>query len=196
MHWTDEGYLLSKSNFSENSIIIEAFTLNHGKYSGIVYGGSSRKQKKNFQIGNKILINFISKGENRSGYFNIELISPISPFFFDNKKKSACILSAATLLRILLPERQLNAKIYNSFEKFLNDLKSKDWIKSYILWELALIKDLGFETNSIYTDFKVNNSSEIRKALLFNKDLLMKNFIVPNKLNFPLYRNILEKYYN
>jgi len=196
MHWTDEGYLLSKSNFSENSIIIEAFTLNHGKYSGIVYGGSSRKQKKNFQIGNKILINFISKGENRSGYFNIELINPISPFFFDNKKKSACILSAATLLRILLPERQLNAKIYNSFEKFLNDLKSKDWIKSYILWELALIKDLGFETNSIYTDFKVNNSSEIRKALLFNKDLLMKNFIVPNKLNFPLYRNILEKYYN
>ena len=196
MHWTDEGYLLSKSNFSENSKIIEAFTLNHGKYSGIVYGGSSRKQKKNFQIGNKILINFISKGENRSGYFNIELINPISPFFFDNKKKSACILSAATLLRILLPERQLNAKIYNSFEKFLNDLKSKDWIKSYILWELALIKDLGFETNSIYTDFKVNNSSEIRKALLFNKDLLMKNFIVPNKLKFPLYRNILEKYYN
>ena len=196
MHWTDEGYLLSKSNFSENSIIIEAFTLNHGKYSGIVYGGSSRKQKKKLKIGNKILINFISKGENRSGYFNIELINPISPFFFDNKKKSACILSAATLLRILLPERQLNAKIYNSFEKFLNDLKSKDWIKSYILWELALIKDLGFETNSIYTDFKVNNSSEIRKALLFNKDLLMKNFIVPNKLNFPLYRNILEKYYN
>ena len=65
MHWTDVGYLLSKSNFSENSIIIEAFTLNHGKYSGIVYGGSSRKQKKNFQIGNKILINFLSKGENR-----------------------------------------------------------------------------------------------------------------------------------
>ena len=91
MHWTDEGYLLSKSNFSENSIIIEAFTLNHGKYSGIVYGGSSRKQKKNFQIGNKILINFISKGENRSGYFNIELISPISPFFFDNKKSTPLI---------------------------------------------------------------------------------------------------------
>ena len=54
MHWKDEGYLLSKNNFDENSIIIETFTLNHGKYSGIVYGGSSRKQKKNFQIGNKL----------------------------------------------------------------------------------------------------------------------------------------------
>ena len=48
MYWRDEGYLLSKSNYSENSIIIETFTLNHGKYSGIVYGGSSKKQKRNY----------------------------------------------------------------------------------------------------------------------------------------------------
>ena len=46
MHWHDEGYLLSKNNFNENSIIIETFTLRHGKCSGIVYGGSSRKQKQ------------------------------------------------------------------------------------------------------------------------------------------------------
>ena len=86
MHWTDEGYLLSKNNFSENSIIIEAFTLKHGRYTGIVYGGSSRKQKSNFQIGNKILLNWQSKGENRSGYFNIELIEAITPFFLMIKK--------------------------------------------------------------------------------------------------------------
>ena len=49
MHWKDEGYLLSKTNLDENSIIINAFTLNHGKYSGKVYGGSSRKQKWIFQ---------------------------------------------------------------------------------------------------------------------------------------------------
>ncbi len=54
MYWSDEGYLLDKNNFNENSIIIQTFTLNHGKYSGVVYGGSSRKIKKNFQIGNKI----------------------------------------------------------------------------------------------------------------------------------------------
>ena len=48
MHWQDVGYLLSKTNLGENSIIIETFTLNHGKYSGIVYGGSSRKKKENF----------------------------------------------------------------------------------------------------------------------------------------------------
>ena len=71
MFWKDEGYLLSKNNFNENSIIIEAFTLDHGKYTGIVYGGSAKKQKRNFQVGNQILLNWKSKNEYNKGYFNV-----------------------------------------------------------------------------------------------------------------------------
>ena len=222
MHWQDEGFLLSKNNFDENSIIIEAFTSRHGKYTGIVYGGSSRKQKRNFQIGNKILFNWRSKSENKSGYFNVELIKPIAPLFFDDKRKSVCILSAASILKILLPERQINEKIYHSFELMLNNLESKNWIKFYIHWELLLIKELGFEINLINmknstkttsNSIEINNKSfriptmlfdkivkknsnnEIREALIFNKNLLIENFILPNRLKFPLFRNILEKYY-
>ena len=215
MHWQDEGFLLSKNNFGENSIIIEAFTLHHGKYNGIVYGGSSRKQKRNFQIGNKILLNWKSKGQNKSGYFNIELIEAISPLFFDDKKRSICILAATSFLKILLPERQINKIIYNSFEKMLNNLKSDNWINLYIYWELALIKQLGFEINLLRSTnpIKINNklftipnlllknnidknsNNEIRDALIFNKNLLMENLIIPNRLKFPLSRNILESYY-
>ena len=222
MYWTDEGYLLSKNNFGENSIIVEAFTLKHGRYTGIVYGGSSRKQKSNFQIGNKILLNWKSKGENRPGYFNIELIEAIAPLFFDDKKKSICILSAATILKILLPERQVNENIYNSFEKMLNDLKTENWIHFYICWEFSLIKELGFEINLLNKNnyngksrdsIKINNKSfkipkilsntnimknyneEIKEALIFNKNLLLENFIIPNSLKLPLSRNILENYY-
>ena len=111
MYWKDEGYLLSKINYNENSIIIETFTFDHGKYTGIVYGGSSRKQKRNFQIGNKILLNWKSKGQNKSGYFNIELIKPIAPFFFEDKKRSIAILSATSMLKILLPEGQIKRNI-------------------------------------------------------------------------------------
>ena len=223
MYWTDEGYLLSKSNFDENSIIIEAFTLMHGKYTGIVYGGSSRKQKRNFQIGNKILFNWRSKNENRSGYFNIELIKPIASLFFDDKKRSVCILSSTSILKILLPERQINEKIYKSFEKMLNNLESVNWIQLYINWELSLIKELGFEIDLLKINnndeilnnlIKINNKSfripemifnnnvknnsndKIKEALIFNKNLLLENFIIPNELKFPLSRKILEKYYN
>jgi len=190
MYWKDEGYLLSKHNFDENSIIIETFTLDHGKYTGIVYGGSSKKQKRNFQVGNKILLDWKSKNQNRSGYFNVELINPISPFFFDDKKRSACILSATSILKILLPERQINKKIYNSFENMLFDLKSDNWIKLYIDWELSLIKELGFETN-----LKTNYNDNIKKALMFNRNLLMENFIIPHGLKFPLFRSMLENYF-
>jgi len=190
MYWKDEGYLLSKNNLDENSIIIETFTLEHGKYSGIVYGGSSRKQKGKFQIGNKFLLHWRSKAENKSGYFNIELIKPVAPFFFDDKKRSACILSAASILKILLPERQINKNVYNSFESLLFDLSSDNWIKLYINWELLLIKELGFE-KELSTNFNDNT----KKALIYNRNLLMENFITPNRLKFPLFRNILENYF-
>ena len=217
MQWSDEGYLLSKNNFDENSIIIEAFTLNHGKYSGLVYGGSSRKQKKIFQIGNKIFLDLKSKAENKSGYFTVELIKPISPFFFDDKKRSVCILSITSILKLLLPERQINKKIYSSFESMLNSLNTANWIKLYIDWELSLIKELGYEfdfkNNKKQNFIEINNKSikipkiflektkekihdnEIKEALIFNKELLLENFINPNKLRFPLFRNILESYY-
>ena len=190
MYWKDEGYLLSKNNFDENSIIIETFTSDHGKYTGIVYGGSSKKQKRNFQVGNKILLDWKSKNENRSGYFKVELIKPITPFFFDDKKRSVCILSATSILKILLPERQTNKKVYNSFANMLSDLRSQNWIRLYINWELSLIKELGYETN-----LKTNYNNDTKKALTFNRNLLMENFIIPNKLKFPLFRNMLENYF-
>jgi len=218
MQWSDEGYLLSKNNFDENSIIIETFTLNHGKYSGLVYGGASRKQKKIFQTGNKISLNWKSKGESKTGYFSVELIKPISPSFFDDKKRTTCILSLASILKILLPEREINTKIYKSFEFMINNLKLKNWIELYIQWELSLIKDLGYEINFLDNKnnnfIEINNKSlkipnillkkkihmiynkEIKEALTFNKELLLENFINPNKLRFPLFRNILEGYYN
>ena len=219
MYWKDEGYLLSKTSFNENSIIIEAFTMNHGKYSGVVYGGSSRKQKKNFQIGNKILLNWRSKNENKMGYFNIELIDPIAPLFFDNKKKAICILSATSILKTLLPERQINKKIYFSFDRLIEQLNHENWIKLYIFWELSLIKELGFDSNffkekNIDNYIEIDNKKleipdliiqkdnnnftnfEIQKALIFNKFLIMEYFILPNRLRLPFSRTILEKYYN
>ena len=89
-----------------------------------------------------------------------------------------------------MPERQINKKIYNSFENLLFDLSSDNWIKLYINWELLLIKELGFEAN-----LKINYNNNTKKALTFNRNLLMENFIIPNRLKFPLFRNILESYF-
>ena len=153
------------------------------------------------------------------GYFNIELIDPIAPLFFDNKKKAICILSATSILKTLLPERQINKKIYFSFDRLIEQLNHENWIKLYIFWELSLIKELGFDSNffkekNIDNHIEIDNkklaipdliiqkdnnsftNSEIQKALIFNKFLIMEYFILPNRLRLPFSRTILEKYYN
>ena len=54
MNWSDEGFLLGKNRYNENSLIVEIFTKEKGKVSGIIFGGTSKKIKNYLQIGNKI----------------------------------------------------------------------------------------------------------------------------------------------
>ena len=79
---------------------------------------------------------------------------------------------------------------YNLFEDMLSKIKSGNWIDVYIKWELSLIKELGFEA-----DLKTNFSNGVKEALTHNRNLLMKNFFIPNNLRFPLFRNIFESYF-
>ena len=64
MIWDDTGFLLSKNKYNENSLIAEVFTKDHGKISGIIFVGTSKKIKNYLQIGNKIYVNYNSKSEN------------------------------------------------------------------------------------------------------------------------------------
>ena len=145
MIWDDNGFLLSKNRYNENSLIAEVYTKNHGKISGIIFGGTSKKIKNYLQIGNNLHINFNSKSENRIGYFKIEIQEALSPYYFDNQKKLSCISSAMHLIKLLTAESQKNLYIYKLIENFYFLLKNDDWIMNYIFWELELFKALGFD---------------------------------------------------
>ena len=43
MNWDDKGFLISKNKYNENSLIAEIYTQSHGKVSGIIFGGTSKK---------------------------------------------------------------------------------------------------------------------------------------------------------
>ena len=106
MIWDDTGFLLSKYKYNENSLISEVYTKNHGKVSGIIFGGTSKKIKNYLQIGNKFFINFNSKSENKIGYFKIEIEQALSPYYIDNQQKLLCISAAMNLIKILTAESQ------------------------------------------------------------------------------------------
>ena len=145
MNWNDTGFLLSKYKYNENSLIAEFFTINHGKVPGIIFGGTSKKIKNYLEIGNKLHIDYNSKSENKIGYFKVEIDQALTPYYFDDKKKLACISSAMYLVRMLNPDSQKNINIYRLLENFFIILESKNWIKNYIFWELELFKILGYD---------------------------------------------------
>ena len=56
------------------------------------------------------------------GYFKTELIKPISPLYFNDKKRTSALISLCSILNTLLPESQPNKNIYKSFEEFINSI--------------------------------------------------------------------------
>ena len=218
MNWDDSAYLVSKNRYSENSIIAEVFTENHGKISGIIFGGTSKKIKNYLQIGNKIYVNYNSKSVTRIGYFKIEILKALTPLYFDENQKLSCITSAMHLIKLLTAEAQSNKEIFKLIDKFFEILTSDNWIQKYIFWELELLKLLGYdlelkniavkeiinnETNyyaksstekKIIPNFLIDeknldvNLKNLLKGLKLVSDYLEKSILKPNNLNLPTSR--------
>ena len=215
MNWSDEGFLISKNRYNENSLISEFFTKEHGKISGIIFGGTSKKIKNYLQIGNKLHINYNSKNVSRVGYFKIEILDANSPLYFDHKQKLSCITSAMNLIKILTADSQSNNKVYILIESLFFILKNQDWLKQYIFWELDLLKFLGYdlelknlvEKNIVKNEtvYYATSSTEIKhvpnflieknlvvddlqtllSGLKLVSDFLDKTILKPNNLNYP-----------
>ena len=179
MIWDDTGYLISKNRYNENSVIADVFTKNHGKVTGIIFGGTSKKIKNYLQIGNKVFVNFNSKSENKIGYFKVEINQALSPLYFDNQKKLLCITSAMHIIRLLTAESQKNIKIYELIENFYSILETTNWVKNYIFWELELFKQLGYDLkfDNLVDKKIVNNEIQyISKSLTEKK--IIPNFLI------------------
>jgi len=218
MNWDDSAYLVSKNRYSENSIIAEVFTENHGKISGIIFGGTSKKIKNYLQIGNKIYVNYNSKSVTRIGYFKIEILKALTPLYFDENQKLSCITSAMHLIKLLTAEAQSNKEIFKLIDKFFEILTSDNWIQKYIFWELELLKLLGYDlelktmAEKEIVDSEVNyyvksstekksipnflidendidvNLKNLLKGLKLVSDYLEKSILKPNNLNLPTSR--------
>ena len=215
MNWIDEGFLISKNRYSENSLIAEIYTKDRGKISGIIFGGTSKKIKNYLQIGNRLHVNYSSKSDNRIGYFKVEILNAYSPLYFDHKQKLSCITSATNLIKILTVDSQSNIKVYQIIENLFLILNHEDWLKKYIFWELDLLKVLGYDlelknlvekdivdNKAIYfatsstekkyvpnflieKDVEVNDLKTLLNGLKLVGDYLDKTILKPNNINYP-----------
>ena len=179
MQWDDIGFLLSKNRFNENSVIAEFYTKNHGKFTGLIFGATSKKIKNFLQIGNKLQLNYNYKIEGKPGYFKIDILKINTPFFFDNKKKLLCINSAMNLIKLLTVESQENIKIFDAIDNFFINLNDSQWIKKYIFWELKIIDLVGYNIDfDKYINYEIVGNSKRYFLKSKNIKLYVPNFII------------------
>ncbi len=184
MNWQDEGYLISNNKYNENSSIVEFYTKNHGKTTGIIFGATSKKIKNYLLIGNKFHINFNSKNEGKLGNFKIEIDKVNTPFFFENEIKLSCIIYAINLVKLITAENQKNENIFNLIHNFFIFLYEDNWLEQFIFWELDILKNIGYDINFEDYAYKTNkNGSEIFVSnSSFNKKII-PNFLIKKNTN-------------
>ena len=223
LKWTDTGIILKVIKQGEKGNLVNVLTNNHGRHMGW-FNNYSKKQYL-IQPGDIVNVSWSSRISNQLGFFKIELIQTSVGKIFDDEIRLNIISSFCSLISIILPEREICSNLFCKskilLNEILNNVSIHETLKLYIYWELSIIKELGFEVNFLNKHMNtsnrtvqingkeikvpsllINNKSrkntdaEITEALNFNKTMLLENIISPNRLKFPLSRNILEKYYN
>ena len=222
----DQGFLINKLKFNENSIIADFYTRENGRISGIIFGGTSKKIKGYLEIGNYFHLNLNSKNDSKILSIKTEILKAYTPIYFNNQKKLHCIISAMSLIKNLTPENENNIEIFNLIENFFNILEKKNWLKNYINWELMLLKYLGYDLNlkNIVHKENVNNNEvyyvkssmqkkivpnflikesienvdyiEILKGLTIVTNYMEKNIFSPNNMKIPAQRKEFENLLN
>ena len=213
MNWQDKGYLLSINSYNENSAILEIFTKNHGKTSGILFGSTSKKIKNYLFIGNKFHLNYTTKLEGKVGSFKLEADNINTPLYLNIKQKLLCIIYSMKLIKILTVDNQEKKNLYLLINNFFEFIKFEDWLKNFVFWELEIFKAVGYDINFIdYVDkiivgdvekyivknskkeipnylinksTTINNINEITSGLKILGDYLDKTILKPNNINYP-----------
>ena len=144
MNWSDEGIVLSASNYGENSLIVSMITSNRGLHAGFVKGGSGKRMRGVFEPGNLIVANWQARLEEHLGMFKCELLEANAALFFNHPLKLAGLSSICAVVECSLQEREPHPKFYKRFKKFINEFDSIDWLHRYVILEVNLLSEIGF----------------------------------------------------
>ena len=214
----EQGFLINKIKYNENSVIADFYTKQSGRTSGIIFGGTSKKIKGYLQIGNFFHLNLNSKNNSKTYSIKAEIIQAHTPVYFNNQKKLHCIISAMSLVKNLTPENENNENIFSLIESLYTILDNNNWLKNYISWELTLLKYLGYDLNlkeivfqetinnntiyfvksstqkkivpSFLVDDEIENvdNDDILKGIALVGNYMEKNIFSPNNMKIPTQR--------
>ena len=145
MEWRSDGILLAKKKHGETSLIIDTFCPKHGRYLGVVKGGTSRKFAPILQVGAQLDLTWRARLQDHLGSFKVELVRARIVNAMSDRVLTAGLMAVSTILSGVLPERQAYDEFYRTTEDLLDLLNQPDiWPLAYLHWELELLTVLGY----------------------------------------------------
>lgn len=144
MHWSDRAIVLGCRALGESGVVLEAMTRAHGRHSGLVHGGRSRRLRPALQAGNTVSVEWRARLDEQLGTFSVEEeVSRAGRLI----ASSAALLGAATMaahLR-LLAERDPHPALFDAASALLDHLDDPETGRSlFALFELRLLAEFGF----------------------------------------------------
>lgn len=143
--WTDEGVILASRSFGETSVILEVFSVAHGRHAGVVRGGTSQKKAPFLQPGTQVSVTWKARLDDHLGSFIVEHLRNRSAIAMSDRMALAGLTAICAILTLVLPEREAQPQLYVRTQSLLDLLGQNDlWPLAYLRWEQVLLEEMGF----------------------------------------------------
>ena len=144
MNWSDEGIVLSARPHGEDAALVVLLTRDHGRHAGILRGGLGRRARGLLEPGNRVAAEWRARLAEHLGSFSLELVESHAARLLDEAARLAALSAAAAVCDRALPEREPHPAAYEGFRALLAALEDEHWAEAYVMWELAILRELGF----------------------------------------------------
>lgn len=139
--------MLSARSHGEGGAIVSLLTENNGRHAGYVRGAHSSKMRGILEPGNLVGVNWSARIEGNLGTYKLEQDRYLASGLIDDPLKLGALLAACSLCDAALPEREGHAGLFHGFFALMEAMDGEIWGAAYVLWEIALLKELGFGLN-------------------------------------------------
>lgn len=142
--WTDRGIVLAARPHGEGGAVVSLLTETHGLHAGYVPGGQSSKKRGVIEPGSLVAADWAGRAADSLGTFRLEQERHVAALFMDDPLRLGALMSACALCDAALPEREGHPGLFHGLLALLELMGEDGWGAAYVMWELALLRELGF----------------------------------------------------
>ncbi len=144
MQWSDSGIIISTRRHGETSVIVDLLTRDHGRHSGMVRGGRSKRHRPVLQLGNLVGADWKARLPEHLGMYILEPEKLRSALVMDDAAKLLALQSVCVLAG-QVAEREPHPGLFDATEILIAALAGEElWQPMLVMWELGLLGELGF----------------------------------------------------